>query len=170
MQRELPESANFIRCAERDRSFEGDWPVARFERLIPVLNTDQGKVHAILKFGERSGIGYLKAELSTDLDMLCQRCAQPMIQHVEGSFLFGFIRKEGQMDSLPDDMEPLMVVDEEQSILELIEDELLLSLPQVNAHAEECSDYLRQQNERREADKMASSPFAVLKNLMSDKN
>jgi uncharacterized protein len=170
MQRELPETANFIRYAERDRSFEGDWPVARFERLKPVLNTDQGTVHAILTFGVRSGIAYFKAELSADLDMICQRCAQPMIQHVEGSFLFGFIRSEEGMDSLPDDMEPLMVADEEQSILDLIEDELLLSLPQVNAHAEECSDYLLQQKKRLEADKMASSPFAVLKNLMSDKN
>ena len=170
MQRELPETANFIRYAERDRGFEGDWPVARFERLKPVLNTDQGTVHAILKFGERSGIAYFKAEISADLDMICQRCAQPMIQHVKGGFLFGFVRSEDEMDMLPEDMEPLLVVDEEQSIFDLIEDELLLSLPQVNAHSEECSDYLLQQKERQQADKMASSPFAVLKNLKSDKN
>jgi len=170
MQRELSETANFIRCAERDCSFEGDWPVARFERLKSVLNTDQGTVHARLKFGERSGIAYLQAEISTDLDMICQRCAQPMIQHVEGGFLFGFIRNEDEIDSLPDDMEPLMVADEEQSLFDLVEDEVLLSLPQVNAHVEECSDYLRQQKQRQQADKMTSSPFAVLKNLMSDKN
>lgn len=169
MQRELSETADFFKCAERHRSFEGDWPVARFERLKPVLNTDQGQVHARLEFGERSGIAYLKAEISTDLDMICQRCAQPMIQHIEGGFFFGFIRNEDQMDSLPDDMEPLLVVDEEQSVLDLVEDELLLSLPQVNAHAEECSEYLQQQNKRLQADKMASNPFAVLKNLMSDK-
>ncbi len=169
MQRELSETANFIRLAERNSSFETDWAIARFERLKAVLNSDQGQAHIILRFGERAGIACVQGSVSADLDVLCQRCMQAMIQHVAGEFLFGLIRDEDAADLLPKDMEPLVVQGEEQSILDIIEDELLLSLPQVNAHAEQCSEYLRQQNERREVDKIASSPFAVLKNMMSDK-
>ena len=88
---------------------------------------------------------------------------------VSGSFLFGLISREADMDALPDDMEPFLVTDAEQSLLDIVEDELLLLLPQVSAHAEACSEYLLQQDKRRQADKVASSPFAVLKNLMSDK-
>ena len=169
MQRELSETANFIRQAERNSSFEGVWPVAKFERLKPVLNSDQGDVHVSLKFGDRVGIAYLKGSVSAELDMVCQRCLQPMKLPVSGSFLFGLVSDEADIDRLPDDMEALLVEDTEQSLLNIVEDELLLLLPQVSAHTEECSEYLRQQDKRRQADKLASSPFAVLKNLMSDK-
>lgn len=169
MQHELLETANFIRQVERNSSFEGVWPVAKFERLKALLNSDQGEVQVSLKFGDRAGIACLRGNVSAELDVLCQRCLQPMTIAVSGGFLFGLISSEDEMDALPGDMEPLLVMDAEQSLIDIVEDELLLLLPQVTAHAEACSEYLLQQDERRQADKMASSPFAVLKNLMSDK-
>ena len=169
MQHPLLETADFIRQVERNSHFEGSWPVARFERLKPLLNSDQGDVQVDLKFGDRAGIAFLRGHVSAELDLVCQRCLQPMQQAVSGRFLFGLISREAEMDALPDDMEPLLVTDAEQSLLDIVEDELLLLLPQVSAHAEACSEYLLQQDKRRQADKVASSPFAVLKNLMSDK-
>lgn len=169
MQHELLETANFIRQVERNSSFEGVWPVAKFERLKAILNSDQGEAQISLRFGDRAGTAYLRGKVDAELDVLCQRCMQPMSITVSGGFLFGLISDEAEMDTLPGDMEPYLVTDAEQSLLDIVEDELLLLLPQVTAHAEACSEYLLQQDKRRQADKVASSPFAVLKNLMSDK-
>jgi uncharacterized protein len=100
--------------------------------------------------------------------MNCQRCNQPIRQPVAGSFLFALMHSEAEIGEIPEDMEPYLLVGEEQSIIDILEDELLLSLPLVSAHNEDCSEYLREQDKRLQTEKMASSPFAALKKLMSD--
>jgi uncharacterized protein len=73
---------------------------------------------------------------------------------------------------LPEEFEPYLLEDEEQSIIDLVEDELLLSLPMVTVHEEACSDYMTKQNREVkaaiEAEKEAEHPFAALKALKDD--
>ncbi|MGB5520603.1 MAG: YceD family protein, partial [Gammaproteobacteria bacterium] len=61
----------------------------------------------------------------------------------------------------------LIVTGSEVSLLDLVEDELLLSLPIVAKHEEECSEILQQHKEDDEAQHDTYRPFAALKDLMN---
>ena len=90
-----------------------------------------------------------------------------------GRFKFALVNSEDEFELLPEELEPYLIEGEKQSIIELIEDELLLSLPMVTAHEEACSEYMSKQNRKIKAaikaEKEASNPFAALKALKGDK-
>lgn len=46
MPKQLPETANFLKQAERDVRLEGVWPLARLERLSEALGEQSGELFA----------------------------------------------------------------------------------------------------------------------------
>jgi uncharacterized protein len=87
---------------------------------------------------------------------------------VTGSFKFALLDSEDDFELIPDEFEPYLLEGDEQSIIDLIEDELLLSLPMVTVHAEACSDFMVNQQKAIAAAKEASHPFATLKALKEE--
>jgi uncharacterized metal-binding protein YceD (DUF177 family) len=59
-----------------------------------------------------------------------------MVLAVDQSFLLGVVESLDEVDTLPDGMEPVLVdgADPAVTVLELIEDELLLAVPHVAQH------------------------------------
>ena len=168
MSEQLPETADFLKQAERSVGLEGHLPLARLERLSEVLCDTAGEIHARLNFCEIAGFRCLQGTVEASLKLICQRCINPMEHKVSGRFKFGLVLDEEEMQELPADFEPYLVEGDEQSIIELLEDELLLSLPIAVMHQEECSEFLKKHNEQKQAEKEASSPFAVLKGMKVD--
>lgn len=168
MQTLLPTMANFLRQVELNRTIEGQYPLAKLDRLADILLNEDGYVIAKLEFGHSVGFACLKAKISAKLLVRCQRCLEPMETEVAGSFKFALLDSEEDFELVPDEFEPYLLEGEEQSIIDLIEDELLLSLPMVTAHEEACSDYLVNQKKVIEAEKKASHPFAALQALKED--
>lgn len=168
MPKQLPETVDFLKQAERNVRLEGVWPLAGLERLSEVLSDNSGELYARVSFS--SGAGYLCMQGSIDAALVlnCQRCLEPMQHEVSERFKFGLITSEEEADELPADIEPYLVEGEEQSLIDVLEDELLLSIPIAAMHQEECSEYLRQLNEKRRVEKEKSNPFAVLKDLKLD--
>ncbi len=167
MQKKLPESVDFLKQVERNAGFEGTWPVSSFERLAEAIYSHQGEVSACLKFGTRAGIPCLDGRVQAELEMRCERCLEPVKQHIVSDFRFGLIASEDEADLLPKEFEPLLVSDGEQSLVELVEDELLLSLPIVARHDDPCSEILQKHKRDDEAQQDTYKPFAALKDLMS---
>jgi uncharacterized protein len=165
MQKKLPESVDFLKQVERKAGFECTWPVSTFERLAEAVCSDRGQVSARLQFGTRAGIPCLDGRVQAELELRCERCLDPVTQHIESEFRFGLITAENEADLLPKEFEPLLV-DAEQSLLELVEDELLLSLPIVARHDEECSELLQKHRQDDEVQGDTHRPFAALKDLM----
>jgi uncharacterized protein len=168
MSEQLPETADFLKQAERNVSLEGDYPLARLERLSAALCDTTGVLHARLNFGSTAGFHCLQGTVEANLELTCQRCMNPMTYGVSGRFKFGLVLDEEEMQELPADLEPYLIEGDEQSIVDVLEDELLLSLPIAAMHDEECSEFLRKHNEQKQAEKEASSPFAVLKGMKVD--
>ena len=166
MQKKLPESVDFLKQVEKNASFEGTWPVAGFERLAEAICNDQGEVTARLKFGTRAGTHCLDGHVQADLELRCERCLDPVKQHIESSFRFGLIASEDEAELLPKEFEPLLVSDSGLSLVDLVEDELLLSLPLVARHDEACSEILQKHKDDK-AQHDTHKPFAALKDLMS---
>jgi len=167
MQKKLPESVDFLKQVERNACFEGAWPLSVFTRLAEVVYNNQGEVKARLKFGTRAGTNCLDGHVQAELVLRCERCLEPVQQHIESDFRFGLITSEDEADSLPKEFEPLLASNYELSLLELVEDEILLSLPIVARHDEECSEILQKHKDDDGVQQDTYKPFAALKDLMS---
>lgn len=117
-----------------------------------------------------SGAGYLGLQGSVDaiLKLTCQRCLELMQHEVCGQFKFGLITREEEAEELPTNVEPYLIEGDEQSVIDILEDELLLSIPIAAMHEEACSEFLQQQKEERRVEKEKANPFAVLKDLKID--
>lgn len=165
----LPVTANFMRQVELNRTIEGRYPLAKFERLAETLLSSEGSVSVKLEFGHSVGFPCLKARASATLLVKCQRCLNPMEVTVTGRFKFALLNSEEDFDLLPEEFEPYLLEGEEQSIIDLIEDELLLSLPMVTAHKNACSSVMVNQEKVIQAAKQASHPFAALKAIKDNK-
>ena len=165
----LPETANFIRQVEYKRLMEGVYPVIKLARLSEQLADFAGNVTAKLEFGNSFGFDCLKGRVSAKVLVECQRCLQPVETELSGQFKFALIHSEDDLELLPEEFEPYLLEGDEQSIIDLVEDELLLCLPMVTVHEEACSEYLDKQNklvkQAIKEDKEAAHPFAALKAL-----
>lgn len=168
MQTLLPAMANFMRQVELKRTIEGIYPLAKLERLGELLLSNEGNVTAKLEFGHSVGFACLKAKTSAKLLVRCQRCLEPMETEVTGRFKFALLDSEEDFDLVPDEFEPYLLEGEEQSIIDLIEDELLLSLPMVTVHEKACSELMANQEKAIKAEKEASHPFAALQALKEE--
>ena len=166
MLNQLPEVVDFLKQVERKASFEGTWPVSAFKRLAEAIGNDRGEVSARLQFGTRAGIPCLDGRVQAELELRCERCLDPVIQTIASEFRFGLITSEDDAALLPREFEPLLVTDAEQSLLGLVEDELLLSLPIVARHDEQCSELLQQHKQNDDVQQQTHRPFAGLKDLM----
>ena len=168
MPKQLPETTNFLKQAERNVTLEGAMPLAKLERLSEVLCGNSGELSARLRFTSNTGYLGLYGKVEAELELVCQRCMQPMKHAVSGQFNFGLMTSEEYEDKLPPDTDPYLLEGDEQSVIEILEDELLLSIPIAAAHQNECSEFLQQQNEERRVEKEKLNPFAVLKDLKID--
>jgi uncharacterized protein len=168
LQKTLPESANFLRQVELNRKIEGEYPLTSLLRLSEALLENDGVVKAKLEFGYSVGFACLKASVSADLVVKCQRCLKPMGQQVTGSFKFALVSSEDEYELVPEEFEPYLLEGEEQSIIDLVEDELLLSMPMVMTHEDACSAFMKEQGEQIKAAREAAHPFAALKALRDD--
>ena len=166
----LLETLNFDRQVELNRTIEGIYPISKLARLSEVLLVNEGVVTARLEFGHSVGFASLRGSVSAILQVECQRCLKPVETEVSGRFKFGLVSSEDEFELLPEEFEPYLVEGDEQSVIELIEDELLLSLPMVAVHENPCSDFMSEQEKIIKAEKEAAHPFAALQALKNDSN
>ncbi len=169
---EIEETLNFARQVERNRSIEGIYPIKKLNRLAEFLLNTDGNVQVKLAFGDSAGFAALKGLVTAKVQLQCQRCLQPLEVELSGQFKFALVNNEEDISLLPEEFEPCLLDAEEQSVVELIEDELLLCLPMVANHNEDCSAYMMQKNKavaaKINAEKAAEHPFAALKALKKD--
>lgn len=157
-----------MRQVELNRTIEGSYPLVKLGRLSESLVSNEGNVAVKIEFGRSADFACLKAKVSAKLLVKCQRCLEPMETEVAGEFKFALVKSEEEFELLPEEFEPYLLAGEEQSIIELVEDELLLSLPMVIVHENSCSDFMTDQEKAIEATKEAEHPFAALKALKED--
>ena len=156
-----------MKQVDKNASFEDSLPLSRFERLREIVGNESGNISVRIRFGKRAGIRCLEGNVSADLVLECQRCLQPLTRHIDGGFRFGLVTSEADFATLPGEFEPFLVEAGEQSLIDVVEDELLLSLPIVALHEEPCSVDGREQKEHESATGDTYRPFAGLRDLMN---
>jgi len=167
MQQQLPEVVDFLEQVDKNSCFEGSWPLSRLERLKQVISIDEGDVIASVRFSKRAGIRCIDGTVSAQLVLECQRCLRPLTKQIQSEFHLALVASEEEADSLPKEFEPLDMVPGEQSLIDVLEDELLLSLPIVAVHDRDCIDDLHRKDEHETALGDTYKPFAGLRDLMN---
>lgn len=173
-QERLPVQVDPFRFAEAGRLLSGEIPLGKFKRLRPLLVTDQGVVQVDLAFGvDHMGVPNLTGRIHVDLQLVCQRCLQPMNWQVDSEIALAFIHHEAEEATIPGTYEPYPVESVPVYLNDMIEDEIILALPQIARHPlAECPARNEVQDKRsarmnasERTDDQTHNPFEVLAKL-----
>jgi len=167
----LPLKIDPIRLAETGREFSGRLPIRHMHRLKSLLVSDAGEAELELRFGvDEIGTRYLQGHVTASLELECQRCLDTMRVQVDKDMLLAFVRSSYEAEQLSGEYDPHIMEQTPLALVDLIEDELILSLPQVPMHErEDClaSEMLEPELAQAATDELEQddNPFEILATL-----
>lgn len=159
----IVDSFEFCRLGEQA---SGTTPVADFPRLLADLSGDSGELRWRFEGGRHSiGLPQITMTVEGEVSLMCQRCLTPYVHPVSSVTVLVLAKDEEDADGveerLDDESIDVIVGSASLDLLQLVEDEALLSLPLSPRH-EQCPGAVP----KGPADKL-ESPFSVLKGLKS---
>ena len=170
----LPHTVDPVKSAVKRSDYRGVIASKDLERLNEAVVSCDEWVNAEVQFEkDAQGLTVFHGHLSAQVTLICQRCNGEFPHSLHTEFCFSPVQGQDQeeADALPEAYEPVEVNDHgEVDLLQLFEDELIISLPIVALHAEEdCGlgkddmsfGKISPEHERR-------NPFTVLKELKRD--
>lgn len=136
----LPHNVQPARLAETGAVLRGSLLVRDMDRLAGYLHDTEGSVEVDLEFGiDESGTRYVRGRLQAVLHLVCQRCLQAFACPLDVPVLLGLVTAGRSDADVAERYEPLTLDEPAIELARLVEDELLLALPLVPAHAvEQC--------------------------------
>lgn len=136
----LPKMVEPRKLAQKNGAFDGymlpeDMPrvmsaIASCERLNARIEFDIDVEHRRIVKGEITGSVHLQ----------CQRCLDPVEHKLSTHVYLGLAWDEEKAEQLPKTIEPWIVGEDPENLHEILEEEILLSLPVVAAHDYDCID------------------------------
>lgn len=163
-----------FRFAENATRLQGKLLIKNMERLCTSLHSDRGEVSVEMHFGkDEQGISFINGHYVTCVSLQCQRCLEAFQFNLTNDFLLGIVRTEEEADGLPENYDPVMATEENGLIIQdVIEDELLISLPIVPVHdRKECKITLPLTAKTEGAEEITKeNPFKVIELLRSKPN
>ena len=141
MSREFLDIVDPWKVAEGRRTFAGTMPLDRMPRLVGLLaaGDDDGaeiekpqdvSFSASFRF-DRQGLVTIDVTVKADLPLVCQRSLRVYKEHVDRRSRLAVIETVADEEALPEHYEPVLVEDRRLALAELVEEELLLAVPQV---------------------------------------
>ena len=157
--------------AEQEKTLEGRVALGNLPRLAPLLVEDAGEAAFVLAFGtDEQGRTLIRSSVKAELRLECQRCLHAMTLPVDVSGVLALVRGPIEAEQLPTELDPLLLGETDPlEVLQLVEDELLLSIPVSPRHeAGVCRAHEDAQVEKPPAEtsqESAPNPFKVLAGL-----
>ncbi len=142
------------------------WDIADFERLDGLLYNNQGQIEILLKgrFDDRQRC-LVDAKIKAKVQLECQTSFEPIDYEIDTEITYCSVINEEQIEHLEDEYEALLLDDGQVDIKQVIEDELILSLPIVANKASGDSTVKLSFGELPEEKPQDKNPFAALKDL-----
>lgn len=169
----LPQHIDPFRLANTGQTLSGAIPLKQLPRLSSLLTDWQGEVEIVLEFSvDPAGMAILNGRIQTELQLECQRCTENMAWPVRSEFCLGLVSSEALIADMPEQYEPYLVESVPVFLQDIIEDELLLVVPQIPKHdLEVCpaSSYISTEDSSQQKDETDThQPFAGLKDLIKN--
>ena len=151
------------KAADREARFGGVLPLAKFSRLLEIAENPAGEVELTLEFRRDPVLAHcVEGTVSTEIEVICQRCLEPFRLPLAARFLLKLVRTEDEAVALDDGVDPVVLDDDEQlDVVRMLEDELLLAAPGIPKHSDKL---LCGWDGWREAEELPGreNPFGVL--------
>ena len=124
---------NAVELAGRAATLERRLGLSQLPRLVEAGALDGTHVHAWLEFGTFEGRATIEVRVEGAVFLACQRCLKPCACAVDEEALLAVVASD--TDEVPGGYEPLLGDAERLSVVEVIEEQVLLGLPLVPMHA-----------------------------------
>ena len=98
--------------------------------------------------------------------LTCQRCLGSMEYRIEGEVTFAFSSTPADLEQIPKAYEPILIESSTVNLWQVLEDELLLSLPTFANHADEHCNISLDKLKSDQTEQVAENPFATLGELL----
>ena len=168
----LPHQIDPVKSATKRSDYQGVFATKDMERLSDSVVSSDDYVNAAVQFVKDSqGLTVFRGNLNVKVTLICQRSNVAFEHPLNVDFCFSPVQGDEELELLPEVYDPVEVDEHGMvNLLQLLEDELILSLPLVPRRAEDdcgVSDEdltfgkLEPEHER-------PNPFAVLKELKRD--
>ena len=169
MPKHFPDSVDPWHLLDREQVIQGELKLAALSRLSSLLHDNGGEERAGFSLSfhrDQDRRAVVHCEIKATLVLTCQRCLEPMSMPLEIDSRLALVNGIEEAERLPEDLEPLMLEEDAAlHIAELVEDELLLAIPDAPRHIEadcaqgqdECLDEVMEHTQVAEA-----NPFDVL--------
>jgi uncharacterized protein len=166
--KQLPRQSDPRKFAQQGVSLDGFVPVVEMPRLVEVVKDTSGNIEVELVFGiSKEGKRVVTGSARGDVSLTCQRCLEPVKVLVESNISLAIVWDEEAANGLPQYLDPWIVGEGAADFYEMIEEELLLSLPAVAYHQEPCLDSKLYSSGKPVEVKETKNPFKVLEQLKS---
>jgi uncharacterized protein len=114
-------------------------PLKEFPRLAPQLADTAGDARGSVRFERRDGIAVADVSVGATMHLLCQRCLAPLEQVVHSRGRVAMVEEGSEAERVPAELETILAPGRRLSVVDLVEEELLLCLPVVPLHeASQC--------------------------------
>lgn len=163
MSREFPDWINPWTAAQGHRRFAGTVPLARMKRLGRSLESTDGEACFEAEFDlDEDKRPVIELSAAADVSLMCQASLEPYVAPLERSSTLAVIESEGELELLAEHYDPVVVDAGRLALAQLVEDELILALPQVPRNPEvDAVSYSTGQTDEDELPERRN-PFAAL--------
>lgn len=164
----LPQCVNIRKAITREALYEGALAAENLSQINDLVLAPAG-LSVRAQFGvDEEGRQIVDLAISAQVEMVCQRCLNPMLLPITSESRLGLVMTDEQARSLPKNYEPWIAMDE-VDLWAMASEELALALPVVAFHDPgECSapPHRATQESPAEAED-TQNPFDVLSTLLS---
>ena len=174
MSRDFPDWISPVRAAEGKRIFSGTIPLQRMKRLAPLLVSadNEAAFTAAFKRDVENRV-IIDLQVEADLPLICQASLDVYDEKVQRHSELAVIDEDEREDDVPDYYDVVRSEHGRVAIATLVEDELLLSLPQIPrkpglANVEFSTGVLPAETKARQTEGK-TNPFAALQDMLERK-
>jgi uncharacterized protein len=132
MSREYPDWISPGRAAEGKRIYSGTIALSKMKRLAKLLVEANGEASFVAAFKSNMDKQViLDLQVEAELPLVCQASLEVYNEQVRRHSELAVIDDENQQEDVPDSYEPVLTENGRLAIASVVEDELLLGLPQI---------------------------------------
>jgi len=169
---QLPQQVTVRKLVESGAKLSGFVSDVRLPRVVEAVQRISGKIEANLYFGmDESNKMIIGVEIHGAIDLICQRCLEPVTVPLKIATTLTVVAHDEEARNCIRSHEPIVLDEGLLNVDEMLEEEILLSLPVVALHpkasANETSLVEHESIERRSS-RGLDNPFAVLKTLTTE--
>ena len=143
MPERIPQRIDHYRYTDKGVIIEGELSQNELARLAGVVTDNSGNIRYLLEFGiDVLQNRYMRGQIKTQVVLQCQRCLDDYRLDIDTNVALAFVHTDFEAQKAEENALEAFFVDKKELIdpRVLIEDELLLSLPQIPVHPDGDTD------------------------------